>query len=90
MTKHDLIEILREKHIMNYKKMESIVNDLFNVIIENLEKDQEVKISGFGVFKHYVWTGRTGKHIKTGEALKIPTKKSISFKLSKNLKDKIN
>lgn len=66
------------------------VDSLLNVISESLIKGNEVAILGFGTLKVVDRAARTGVNPKTGKKIKIPPYKTITFKVSKNLKEAVN
>ena len=45
---------------------------------------------GFGTFEVRERAAREGKNPKTGEVIQIAASKSVGFKTSKNLKEKLN
>ncbi len=49
-------------------------------------KKGPVQLVGFGTFKVSKRKARTGLNPRTGEKIKIPAKKVLTFKASKNLK----
>ena len=67
-----------------------ILNSFFEIIIEGLLKDGEVKISNFGKFKLLNKRSRYGRNPKTGEEYKIKARKVVTFYPSINIKKKIN
>ena len=92
MTKQEITEILYEKIGNNFTKKEikSLVDKIFEIMIEGLEKDKELKIIGFGNWKIKEKRERKGRNPQTGESIIIPSRKVIFFKTSKVLKEKIN
>ena len=69
---------------------EKLLKSFFDIIVEGLLKDGEVKISKFGNFKILNKKSRIGRNPKTKEEFVITARKSISFKASKNILDKLN
>tara|TARA_Y100000590_G_scaffold235752_1_gene265502 strand:+ start:3934 stop:4221 length:288 start_codon:yes stop_codon:yes gene_type:complete len=67
-----------------------LVTNIFNEIIEGLIQSKHVKISSFGTFKTINKNERIGRNPKTKEETKITSRKVVSFKASKQLKNKIN
>ena len=90
MLKKDLIDLVVEYHQMQKKQAEGIVDILFQEMVRALEKGEEVRITDFGTFKQAERAARTGRNPKTGEKIEIPAKKTITFKISKALKEKLN
>lgn len=66
---------------------ERVVNAVINAIKSGIKKDKIVQIIGFGTFKVTKRKARKGINPRTGESLKIPAKKVVSFKAGSKLKE---
>ena len=69
---------------------ENIVKDIFDIIIESVDKNENLKISNFGTFKKKKKNERVGRNPKTKEEKIISSRFVVQFKASKNFKKKIN
>ena len=67
-----------------------IVDDFFELLIDDLIKKKEVKISSFGTFKVMDKRERIGRNPKTKVVAKICARKIVKFKPSLKTKEKIN
>ena len=67
-----------------------IVDDFFELLIDELIKKKEVKISSFGTFKVIDKKERIGRNPKTNVEAKICARKIVKFKPSLKTKEKIN
>ena len=67
-----------------------IVDDFFELLIDDLIKKKEVKISSFGTFKVIDKKERIGRNPKTKVEAKICARKIVKFKPSLKTKEKIN
>ena len=67
-----------------------IVDDFFELLIDELIKKKEVKISSFGTFKVIDKKERIGRNPKTRVVTKICARKIVKFKPSLKIKEKIN
>ena len=67
-----------------------IVDDFFELLIDELIKKKEVKISSFGTFKVIDKRERIGRNPKTKVVAKICARKIVKFKPSIKTKEKIN
>ena len=67
-----------------------IVDDFFELLIDELIKKKEVKISSFGTFKVIDKKERIGRNPKTNVVAKICARKIVKFKPSLKTKEKIN
>jgi len=85
MNKAQLIEAVAVKTATK-KEAQEIVDTVWDTIKGSLKKKEDVAISGFGTFKVKQTKARMGRNPKTGEAIQIPAKKKIAFRVSKELK----
>jgi integration host factor subunit beta len=90
LTKADLIEEVLRITELPRKESETIVETIFESIIESLQKGDKIEIRGFGSFRTRERRGRVGRNPKTGEKVEVPAKKIPFFKPSKELKDFVN
>ena len=67
-----------------------IINSIFDIIIEGLQKDGKVKLSGFGTFKILSKKRRVGRNPKNKIEYEISPRKTVSFAISDEVKRKIN
>ncbi|MFO0649969.1 MAG: HU family DNA-binding protein [Polyangiales bacterium] len=83
-SKRDLIDDLRGAHTnLTRKQATQIVNDVFSSIAATLRNGDTVRLAGFGSFVVRERKARTGRNIKTGEAIAIPARKVVRFKPAK-------
>tara|TARA_B100000029_G_scaffold388382_1_gene384544 strand:+ start:7269 stop:7520 length:252 start_codon:yes stop_codon:yes gene_type:complete len=72
------------------KIAETLLEDFFSIILENLIVNKKVKISNFGTFLLKRKKERIGRNPKTKEKKIISERNIISFKASKELKKYLN
>lgn len=91
MTKSELIEKVVQSHgMLNAKVSEIVVNTVFDSIEEALKSGDKVEIRGFGSFTIRERLGREARNPKSGEIVRIPSKKTPFFKTGKELKERVN
>ena len=90
LTKADLIEEVLRVTELPRKESESIVETIFESIIQALQKGEKIEIRGFGSFRTRQRRGRVGRNPKTGAKVEVKAKKIPFFKPSKELKDFVN
>ncbi|MDU0460331.1 MAG: HU family DNA-binding protein [Geobacteraceae bacterium] len=91
MTKSELIERVVQTHgMLNMKVSEVVVNTVFDSIEEALKSGDKVEIRGFGSFTIRERLGREARNPKSGEVVRIPSKKTPFFKTGKDLKERVN
>ena len=90
LTKADLIEEVLRITELPRRESETIVETIFDSIIQALQKGEKIEIRGFGSFRTRERRGRVGRNPKTGAKVEVPPKKIPFFKPSKDLKDFVN
>jgi integration host factor subunit beta len=90
MNKSELVESLSVKSELTYKMAEEIVNLIFNSMAEELADGGRIEIRGFGSFIVKDYKSYVGRNPKTGEAIKVDTKKLPFFKVGKELRERVD
>lgn len=90
MTKADIVENIFEKVGFSKKDVAEVVELTFEKIKEFLEKEENVKISGFGNFMIRKKRARRGRNPQTGKDMTITARRVLTFKPSQLLKDSVN
>ena len=72
------------------KDLEKLTNIILEEIKKTLKRGERVEIRGFGVFSTNIQKARISRNPKTGEKVNTPEKKTIHFKMAKDLFKKIN
>jgi integration host factor subunit beta len=90
LTKADLIAEVERITELKRSESETIVETIFESIIQSLQKGEKIEIRGFGSFRTRQRRGRVGRNPKTGAKVEVPAKKIPFFKPSKELKDFVN
>ncbi len=91
MNKSELVNLVADRlENLTHKDVEIIVDAIFDGIADTLTKGERVDIRGFGNFRVKDQAARQGRNPKTGEAIQIPAKRKASFKVGKDLSERIN
>src|SRR5262245_21341207 len=90
MTKADLVEEVARVSDLTKKHSETIVNTVFDSIIQALQRDDKIELRGFGSFRIRQRRSRQGRNPKTGDKVDVPAKRIPYFKPGKELKEIIN
>jgi integration host factor subunit beta len=90
MTKAELVEEVSKVSDLTKGHAETIVNLVFQSIVDALKRDDKVELRGFGSFRIRRRRSRQGRNPKTGEKVFVPEKRIPYFKPGKELKDLIN
>ncbi len=80
---------LAEKHELTKKQTNLIMDDLVTTLVKNLKKGNRVRVAGLGILQVKKRAARMGRNPATGETIKIPAKKKISFRAAKELKEAV-
>jgi DNA-binding protein HU-beta len=90
MTQTQIIKELAEKAGVNTKVIKQVLTDLSEMAVrETKKKGVFVMPGGMGRLVRQERKARTGRNPATGEAIKIPAKKVVKFRLGKAVKDAI-
>ena len=85
-TRNDLIEAITEKVGISLSDSSVIIEEIFEFILKELEKGDDVKISSFGTFSVRHKNERIGRNPKTGIEVPIKSRNVVTFSSSNVLK----
>lgn len=91
MTKSQLIECIAEKapHV-HPRRIEAIVNAVFEQMARALREGKRIELRGFGIFGLKSRRARLGRNPKTGAPVSLPLRLGVSFAAGKELRERIN
>ena len=90
ITKAHLINHLHRKHNLSRDESLTTIESLLEIIKHTLESGENLLISGFGKFIVKEKTSRRGRNPYTGNDLSLDARRIVTFKCSKNLREKLN
>ena len=90
LTKKDIVNSIYMQIGFSKKISETLLEDIFQIILENIIKNKKVKIAKFGTFTLRKKNKRIGRNPKTKELKIISERNVILFKASKEFKEYIN
>ena len=91
IVKSELLKQLSKNYPNFLKKdLEKFINIILKEIKSTLNRNERVELRGFGVFSTNLQKSRISRNPKTGEKVNTPQKKTIHFKMGKELFNKIN
>ncbi len=90
MNKSQLIESLAKEESLPVRKAEEVVNTVFGEMETALIRGERVEIRGLGSFKVKKYDGYKGRNPKTGEMIKVDSKKLPFFKVGKELRERVD
>ena len=90
LTKKDLVNMIYMQVGFSKQITENLVEEFFSIIVSNLCKKKNVKISKFGTFLIRSKSSRIGRNPKTKEEKEISKRDVVLFKPSKEFKQLLN
>ena len=72
------------------KDLEKFINIILHEIKQALKRGDRVELRGFGIFSTNTQKARISRNPKTGEKVNTPKKKTIHFKMAKEMFKKLN
>ena len=91
ITKSELVRQLSKTYPNLLKKdLEKFFDIFINEVKLALKNNERVELRGWGVFSTKKQKNKTSRNPRTGEKVIVDEKKSISFKMSKNLFNELN
>ena len=72
------------------KDLKKFTEIILKEIKKTLRRGERVELRGFGVFSTNIQKARISRNPKTGEKIHTPEKKTIHFKMAKELFKKLN
>lgn len=89
LTKADIADRLFEVVGLNKREAKEFVDQYFEAIREELERGENVKLSGFGNFQLRVKNQRPGRNPKTGEEIPISARRVVTFRPGQKLRARV-
>ncbi|MFA5486131.1 MAG: HU family DNA-binding protein [Bacilli bacterium] len=89
MNKAELITVIADELKLTKRSVEEIINLFCDTVVSTLSEGEEVKLTGFGTFEIRKRKERRGVSPQSGAEIVIPAGRTIVFKPSKLLKEKV-
>ena len=89
LTKKDISKKINSRIGLSKAYTDKITDNLI-LILKDLIKNKEINIKNFASFKIIEKKERVGRNPKNNDTYLIKARKSLSFKISKKLNNKIN
>ena len=85
-----LIQLKKSYPNFRKKDLEKVVSVVLTEIKQALKRGDRVELRGFGIFSTNLQKARISRNPKTGEKVNTPEKKTIHFKMAKEMFKKLN
>jgi integration host factor subunit beta len=89
ITKKELIDRISELTQAKRVVVKRIVQHFLDEIITELAADNRLEFRDFGVFETRTRAYRDAQHPKTLERVQVPCKRSVKFKMGRQMKEKL-
>jgi DNA-binding protein HU-beta len=89
MQKTDFIRAVAEHSGVSQKDAATVVNAMFEVVVDALKRGEKVTLTGFGTFEVRERQAREGVNPQTRAKIQIPATKTPGFSASSTLKDAV-
>ena len=91
IVKSKLLNQLKKSYPNFLKKdLEKVLSIVLNEIKQALKRGNRVELRGFGMFSTNIQKARISRNPRTGEKVNTPEKKTIHFKMGKEMFKKLN
>ena len=91
VVKSKLLKQLSQNYPNFLKKdLDKFTEIILKEIKRTLKRGERVELRGFGIFSTHKQKARISRNPKTGEKVNTPEKKTIHFKMAKDLFKKLN
>lgn len=90
MTKSSLIDAVAADADLPRKRARQVINTIFDTMTNALAEGKRIEMRGFGTFAVRVYDGYTGRNPRTSVPVEVDPKRSVHFKVGKELRERIN
>lgn len=89
MNKTQLVEKIAQQADLSKAKAAEALEAFIQTVTDNLSKNEEVSVVGFGTFTVSERAARAGRNPRTGEAIEIQASRLPKFRAGKTLKEAV-
>jgi integration host factor subunit alpha len=90
LTKANIVEAVAKQNGCPENQSSEIIGTLLEIIKRTLESGEDALVSGFGKFCVKTKNERRGRNPSTGEDMMLESRRVVTFRCSRQLRDKIN
>ena len=91
IVKSKLLDQLSKNYPNFFKKdLEKFIDIILKEIKQSIKRGERVELRGFGIFSSNIQKESIRRNPKTGTKISVPKKRTIKWKMSKDLFKKIN
>lgn len=90
MKKSDLVDMVAQRQNLPRAQVEVTIDALLEAVADGLSRGERVDFRGFGAFAVRESAARSGRNPRTGETIQIAARRTPTFKVGKELRDRVN
>jgi nucleoid DNA-binding protein len=90
ITKRDFVNRIAETMQCKHILVKTVVQQFLDEITTELSKNNRLEFRDFGVFEAKDQPARTAQNPKTLEAIDVPAKRKVKFKMGRIMKEKLS
>jgi DNA-binding protein HU-beta len=90
MKKSDLVDLVAQRQNIPRPQVEQTIDAFLDAVAEGLSKGERIDFRGFGAFAVRESAARSGRNPRTGETIQIAARRTPTFKVGKELRDRVN
>jgi DNA-binding protein HU-beta len=90
MKKSDLVDLVAQRQNIPRPQVEQTIDAFLDAVAEGLSRGERIDFRGFGAFAVRESAARSGRNPRTGETIQIAARKTPTFKVGKELRDRVN
>lgn len=89
MTKSELLSTLAEQTGLKKTEVANVMAALVSTVYKTLKKEKKIKLEGMGIMQLRDRKARMARNPRTGEMVKVPAKKVVKLRVTKDMKEAI-
>jgi DNA-binding protein HU-beta len=89
VTKSELLSTLAEQTGLKKTEVANVMEALVQTVYKTLKKEKKIKLEGMGVFNLRDRKARMARNPRTGEMVKVPAKKVVKLRVTKDIKEAV-
>lgn len=90
MTQEELVRFIAADNDLSISQARHLLNSLLSKVVRILHHGEHLALPALGSFRVVTRKARQGRNPKTGEALKIPARRTVRFRPSRQLRHLLN
>ncbi len=90
MKKSDLVDLVAQQQNLPRPQVEATVDALLQAVADGLSRGERIDLRGFGAFLVRESAARSGRNPRTREVIEIAARKTPTFRVGKELRDRVN